>query len=393
MSERAKEKDALSRRAFIKKAAATAAGITVAWHGTKFASPQAVGANERVSLGFIGVGGRGTLLLRTTVALEGVRVPAVCDLREARMRRAMDIASKFGARGYLDFREMLDKEKLDGVVVATEVGNHAKVVVPVLERDLHCFSEKPMDCTVEKVDQITRAARKSKGIYQIGFQRRYIPGYHEIIGRIQQGEFGEIVFLQGMWHWGHDVGGWVADVNMSGGPLVEQACHHMDVMTWVLGGQHPLRAAAAASVMGNQPGRLAESNSAVIYQFPNGINFSYTHLHCAAKPHQGDMERVYAERAGIDIPRGVAFDRRTGKEIKLYEGPLHWGAGTKPELEAFIEGCRTGKTPFSNVETGRVSTLMAILGRKAMYNAQKGRFEIQTVTWEDLGSTTEPEKA
>ncbi len=83
----------------------------------------------------------------------------------------------------------------------TEPNAHAKVVVPVLEAGYNCFGEKPMDITVEAIDAVTAAARKAKGFYQIGTQRRSHPTYQAMMKFIQDGLMGAPSFLQGGWHW------------------------------------------------------------------------------------------------------------------------------------------------------------------------------------------------
>ena len=189
-------KDGVTRRDFLQTSVAGASAITLGVGAKKAHS-----ANDEVVLGFIGVGGRGGRLLKGLLGIEGVRVSSICDLRQDRLDEKVGWAEKWKPNSYKDFRKMLDKEKFDGVVVATEVGNHAQCVVPVLEAGLNCFSEKPMDCTAEKVDAITKAARASKGNYQVGFQRRYNPLFQNAIAKVHSGEFGPVYFLQGHWHW------------------------------------------------------------------------------------------------------------------------------------------------------------------------------------------------
>ena len=208
---------------------------------------------------------------------------AVCDLREDRVEQAAMICEQYepAVRKYTEFQLLLEKEKLDGCIVATEVANHAKCVIPVLESGIHCFSEKPMDTTVEKVDAIVKAAREAKGIYQVGFQRRYAPGIQQAVQFIHDGKAGDIRMLQGMWQWTWAVGGWVGDVDMSGGELVEQACHHMDVMNWVMKGQHPISCyavGAATRPLRNGPEHVSEDYSAVVFEYPDDVGFSYTHV-------------------------------------------------------------------------------------------------------------------
>ena len=208
-----RQSNQVSRRKFMRRSSA-AVGVTSVALGAAGVS-RGGGANEKVNLAWIGVGGRGKGILRTTVDhCPDARIAAVCDLKPVEIKNAQRVAERDKPVGYEDFRKMMDKEKLDGIVVATEVANHAKVVVPVLEAGFHCFSEKPMDCTVEKVDRITRAARKAKGIYQIGTQRRYHPGFLAGTKGIHRGKLVKVTFMQGHWHWPWNVGagGWVGDV-------------------------------------------------------------------------------------------------------------------------------------------------------------------------------------
>jgi myo-inositol 2-dehydrogenase/D-chiro-inositol 1-dehydrogenase len=382
----------LSRREFLQKTALGASALVLGATGAR-ATAQSV--NDDVVLGFIGVGGRGTHLLKTLMDIPGARVTAICDLKDYRVRQGQKIADKFKPAGYADFRRMLEKEKLDGIVVATEIGNHAKCVIPVLEAGLHCFSEKSMDCTVEKVDAIVKAARKAKGIYQIGFQRRYNPGFISAVEKIHGGLIGKITYLQGDWHWPWSVGGWVLDVNMSGGELVEQACHHMDVMSWVMRNQHPLQCVAMGAITASYndpPIPTSEDKSAVAYTFPGGVIYSYSHLFYLPPHFQDEKLWVFGENAGIDLPGGMYYGR-DGKEEQIGEpSGTDWDKGTVHELVGFVDAVRKNDKNLvrSNQETGGLSTLISLMGRMAMYNHDKNSFEPRVVKWEDLGSTSNP---
>lgn len=381
----------LSRRDFLQKTALGASALVLG----AGASPGAHCAAEEVSLGFIGVGGRGTHLLRKIVNIEGVRIAAICDLIDYRVKQAQKIAEKSKPKGYLDFRKMLDEETLDAVVVATEIGNHAKCVIPVLEAGLHCFSEKSMDSTVEKVDAIVKAARKAKGIYQIGFQRRYNPGFISAIAKIHAGDIGKITFMQGQWHWPWAVGGWVLDVNMSGGELVEQACHHMDVMSWVMKNQHPVKCVAMGAITAeytNPPVPTSEDKSSVTYLFPDGTIYSYTHLFYLPPFFQKEKLWVFGDKAGVDLATGMKYGR-DGKEDQVGQpSGEDWDKGTDEELKGFIEAVRKNDKSLvrSNQETGAVSTLISMMGRMAFYNRAKDSFEPRVIEWKDVGSTSNP---
>jgi len=379
----------MTRRAFIRNSALGASALAIGAAGPA----RAARPGDDVVVGFIGVGGRGTRLLRYVAALPGCRIGAVCDLRPERVARAQREAGKRGhkPRGYVDFRKMLDKEKLDGVIVATEVANHAKCVIPVLEAGLHCFSEKPMEATVEKVDAIVKAARKAKGIYQIGFQRRYNDSFITAMKAIHSGELGKVLFLQGHWHFPRGFGGWVPNVEISGGRLVEQACHHMDVMSWAMKNQHPIECVGMASITAtykNPPRIISEDHSAVVFRFPGDVIFSYTHISFAPEKWSGEKLWVYGRLCGMDLSKGELYTE--DKKVKKIAEPSDYYKGTREELAAFVENIRNGGRDkvLSNVETGRVSTLMAIMGRTAFRDLKKNKIESRVIRWEDLGSET-----
>ncbi|MBM3335940.1 Gfo/Idh/MocA family oxidoreductase, partial [Candidatus Sumerlaeota bacterium] len=333
-----------------------------------------------------------TRLLKYTTAIEGIRIGAVCDLLSDRVARAQVTAKDHKPRGYTDFREMLEKEKLDGVIVATEVANHAKCVIPVLEAGLHCFSEKPMDSTVEKVDTIVNAARKAKCIYQVGFQRRYNESFIKQMEKLHGGQLGKIAFLAGDWQFPSAVGGWVINVEMSGGKLVEQACHHMDVMSWVMQNQRPLECVgmAAITVKHQNPPRLtAEDHSSIIFRFPGDVVFTYTHTSYCPEQFVGEKLWVYGEKWGVNLSKGLLYTP-DGKSEQIADESDYY-RGEVEELTAFADNIRKGgrEKVLSNAETGRVSTLMALMGTMAFRDLAKNRFEPRIVKWEDLGSTTE----
>ncbi|MFH1743713.1 MAG: Gfo/Idh/MocA family oxidoreductase, partial [bacterium] len=362
----------LSRRTFIRNTSAAAIALG--------APRKILGANDAIALGIIGTGGRGQRLLKAITRIPDFRVAAVCDLVEDRMDLAAEICEQYDpkVKKYLDFRKMLSDEKLDACIVATEEANHAKCVIPVLDAGLHCFSEKPMDVTVEKVDQVTRAARKAKGIYQIGFQRHYVPTFQSAIKHIHDGGVGKVTFMQGMWHWEGGVGGRYLDMDLSGCWFLAQACHHADVMAWVMN-THPLRCEAVGAITVDHkdpPEHCAEDHSTLIFQFPNNAIFSYTHIMYCPKEFTGEKLWVYAEKGGIDLPKGMKYPRSgMGEPERLGEEVPDWDAGTSRELEAFAHHIQNNEKPLADVEVGRLGTLVGIMGGQAMYNRRKKVFE------------------
>jgi len=386
----------LTRRAFLQKSAIGASALAVGLGSRAHAAEK----KDEVAIGFIGVGGRGSTHVQKYSRTDGVRIAAVCDLKTDRVAKAqatIEKAKGYQPKGYTDLNEMLDKEKLDGVIVATEVGNHAKAAIPVLERNINCFCEKPLETTVERMDALVKAARKSKAICQIGFQRHYNDGYVKAVEKIHSGDLGKVAFLQGQWHWTWQIGGgWVCDMDLGGGELVEQAGHHMDVMAWVMNYEHPLECVAMANICRDLPADskpTSEDHSAVVFRFPGNAIFSYTHLFYCPQPFEAEKMLVYGRGWGIDLVKSQLYTPPPdGKVVNLGEDSgQDWGKGTNEELDAFVENIRNGgkEKPKSNIETARIATLMCVMGRKAFRDVTSNKFESKIVKWEDLGTTTD----
>lgn len=376
----------LDRRNFLKTSVASASAVALS-AGVSRGFP----ANEKVRIAWIGYGGRATALLKHMQdACPNAAHIAMCDLKQDRIDAGLKAAEQDKPRGYKDFREMLDQEKPDGVMVVTAPCDHATVVVPVLDAGFNTFAEKPMDITVEKIDAITKAARASKGIYQIGTQRRSHPLYRQMIQAVWDGVAGNMQFLQGGWHWHRDPSN--ARVARDGGRFIEQASHHTDVMSWVMKDAHPIRCTAMGfAYTGSKPSQFSETESATIFEFPGGVLFSYTHLWLLPKKYQTEILRAFGDKGCMDFNQAVFTSSKDEKEQRYGDViGQEWGSGTPESLAHFVDCIKTGnRTPWASVETGRICSLMCIMARMAMVNAKKDIYEPSVVTWKDIGSTTD----
>ncbi len=390
-------KDKLTRRKFVQS---SALGVSAMAMGTKAVHGAAV--NEKVRLGWIGMGGRGIELLNRMHLsnAKNIRTVAVCDLKQERIDLAKKVAKGDNPTGYKDFRKMLDKEKLDGVLIATWPNTHAEISIPVLQAGIHCFCEKPLDIDVESVDAVTKVARKADCIYQLGTQRRYNPGFVSGMPMITGGKFGKVAFMQGHWHWHW----WWTNypLELRGGMFLDQACHHMDVMNWAMGNQHPATACAMGYNMVQPPeeGELhSPTHISATFKYPTGQVFSYTHLFCLPKQFTDEKLWVFCEKGCADVGHGLFYpsDKPGGdKEIEPKrigeDSENDWNKGIVEELKDFVDNIKTGgkRTPKANIETARIATLTGIMGRESLINREKHSYDPRLVQWKDLGTTTDP---
>jgi len=175
----------LTRRRFLGTsfAATVGAGLT----GSLLRPSRVLGANERLNIGVIGVGGRGAGNL---AGVASQNIVALCDIDEARLGTA---AAKFpGAKKYFDYRELLEQADLDAVVIATPDHHHAPATVRALRRGLHVYCEKPLTHTVDEARLITRLSAEKKLATQMGTQNHEHPGYLRLVELLQSGAIGAV---------------------------------------------------------------------------------------------------------------------------------------------------------------------------------------------------------
>lgn len=146
-----------------------------------------LGANERLNIGVIGVGGRGAGDL---AAVSGENIVALCDVDTNRLEGAAKQHPM--AKKYFDYRELLEQKDLDAVVVATPDHHHAPATVRALRRGLHVYCEKPLTHTVEEARLIRKLTAEKKVATQMGTQNHEHPGYLRLVELIQSGAIGNV---------------------------------------------------------------------------------------------------------------------------------------------------------------------------------------------------------
>ena len=143
-----------TRRDFLKTTAVTAGVLAV---GSR---QQILGANDRINIGIIGVGGMGSGHLRALTEHSdeyNCKVVAVCDVYQRRLNLAKEIC---GGDCYLDYRELLKREDIDAVWVVTPDHWHSKISIDAMAAGKHVYCEKPMTLTIEQAFEVRDAVKK-----------------------------------------------------------------------------------------------------------------------------------------------------------------------------------------------------------------------------------------
>ncbi len=208
---------------------------------------------DPLRIGVVGVGGRGTRLLQTALALAEVRVAAVADVVEERARAAAQQAG--GVPAYTSHMELMESGHVEAVLIGTPHPFHARIAVDAAARGLHILCEKPLAVEVSEGDRMVRAAAQAGVRLGIMFQRRLEPLHrraHEIIASGALGELHELELVSTGWYRPqsyYESGAWRGTwTGEGGGILANQAPHDIDLLCWLGGPATALTAALGTRI-------------------------------------------------------------------------------------------------------------------------------------------------
>ncbi len=197
-----------TRRAFIKKAAAAAAVASatnifktpVYGQNQAPSSGRVIGANDRITVGYVGVGKQGTvhLLSQKKFATDNnIAQVAVCDLYQKHLDAARQAIGVKESDAYSDHRKLLERKDIDAIVAAPVDNWHAQVTIDSLEAGKHVFCEKPMTRYLGEAFQVYDTVKKSGKVYVIGSQGCMDSKWHKAAEWIRAGKLGPLVWSQG----------------------------------------------------------------------------------------------------------------------------------------------------------------------------------------------------
>ncbi|MCW5981116.1 MAG: Gfo/Idh/MocA family oxidoreductase [Bryobacteraceae bacterium] len=202
----------MKRREFLAGAGAVGAALGI--------GPRRVlGANDRISLGAIGVGGRGSYVSRAFQRLGeqagGVQVGAVCDVWQ---RRVTENKKLFNCEGYLDYRELLARNDIDAVLIATPDHWHAPIAIEAMKSGKDVYLEKPMCHTVKEAKDLVDTVRATGRVLQVGSQTTSADQWYKAKKVIADGMIGDMIMSQGSYHRNSVEGEWNWEIDANAGP-------------------------------------------------------------------------------------------------------------------------------------------------------------------------------
>lgn len=344
-------------------------------------------SGSTVATAMIGTGNRGTHVLRGVLEQPNAKVLALCDIKPDRLDNAASVAAKDNPKTYRDWKQVIDRKDIEAVFIATPPHLHAEMAVAALQAGKHVYCEKPVGVTAAQVRNVVKVAKATKRVFTAGQQLRSHLQMTEAVGKIRSGLIGDLLMVKAQRHANADLphdgssGDWYFDVSKSGGYLIEQSVHNLDVCNWVIGA-HPTKACGfgATNLYKNDPpGRSIFDCGSMTFEYPGGVQMSFTQnvFHPRGLQGGGQLVLVYGAKGAVDLMYAATLYpmERDGKPQVIAEKREE---KTHAHTTAFYDAITKGGPNPADLTVGATAALTAILGHEAM-TRQK------VVTWTELG--------
>lgn len=373
------------------------------------------GFADKVRVGLIGTGGRGQGLIKVMSKLEPVDVVACCDIQKDRLEAGLKYAVE-GAKGYSDYKAILDDKTIDAVVIATPLHLHFQMVRDAIDAGKHVYCEKTLTLTIEDALALEPIIKNSSKVFQVGYQHRYNPLYQKVKDIITGDEFGPLSHVECYWNRNGDWRRPVSDPKLerlinwrmyreySGGLMAELSSHQMNIVQWITE-SHPIKVQGFGGIDYWKDGRETFDNIHAHFLFEDGLKVDCTCLTTNAQ--MGFQMKFYGKNATIQIVRGEGYQARLwveptymmamsnesadvdavsgataqlkqGEPILIYDAQAgHEDAEPTIHALAHFASCiLDDKTPIVSYESGRDSAISVALANKAMQTSE-------TIKWSD----------
>jgi predicted dehydrogenase len=396
----------VDRRSFF----VSGAGALAAW-----AAPP----SDRVVLGVIGSGGRGTLVMTVFQNDPALEVGAICDVYEPNLERALSTASKANGahpKAYRNYKELLADKNVQAVLIATPEHWHYQMVMDALAAGKDVYVEKPLCQTPEEGAKLVEAEKKTKSIIQVGMQRRSYDLYQEGRGIVAAGTLGAVRMVRSWWlnnylggspatkldgplDWEQWQGpakrhpfdanrfrNWRYYSDYAGGILADQGAHVFDGIHMLMGAGYPLAVNASAGKP-HKAGVDQPESVVAIAEYPEDFLGVFTVNYAAMqyRTRNDQLNQLDGDAARMDIGREELKVFMKGAEEQpaiSKKSPKGFGYATDLHVQNFLECVRTRKTPTAPMKLAFPAALVVQManlslkqGRRLRWNAAAGKVE------------------
>ncbi len=372
---------------------------------TALQASRALGANERIRVGFIGVGNRGMQVLEGFLRHSDCQPVVVCDIFGPYAQKAKErLEGKVAAEH--DFRKVLDRSDLDAVVIATPDHWHAIQTVAACNAGKDVYVEKPLSVTVVEGRKMVEAVRRNKRIAQVGTHRRSSATYIKLAGEIADGRVGKVtvsrayrlsnMFPAGigraptadpppdldwdMWLGPRPKRPYQANIapykfrwwDLYSSQMANWGVHYLDAICWLTGEMAPASVCAMGGRFAVDDDRTVPDTLEAVFQFASGRLAVFVQYEANGNPAliQGELELRGTDATAYVGDRGYEFvperggqfaDRKPRSRPFKFEQIEKHDDVTAAHARNFLDCVKSRNLPNADIEIGHRSTTMSLL--------------------------------
>lgn len=381
--------------------------------GGYLATSRGFAANETITVGCIGTGGRAQALMKPLSSIQGVRIAAVCDVWDVNLAAGKRLADP-QAFATKDYRELLERKDIDAVLIATPNHQHVPILAAACSAGKDVYVEKPLTHFLAEGATALEAQNRFRRIVQVGLQQRSMPQFQKGYELVRSGQLGPIRKVHLTWNRnaargsvkyeidpaGVDWKAWLGNArpqpfdpyrfrewrwfwDFGGGVFADLMVHYIDVAQWYLDVDHPEQAVSIGNNFSNDRWETPDTAQTLL-QYPDAqVYFESTFMNArngAMLEFMGTEATLYLDRGRLEVIPEHKRDAHNRTAQLPSEPEMQWilGSGPKgadfydaPDGEAlhlgnWLECVRSRQTPRVPVEAGISAASAAHLGNIAL---------------------------
>jgi predicted dehydrogenase len=299
---------------------------------------------------------------------------------------------------YTDYKEMIEKEEIDVVTIATESGYHAEIAIYCMKKGIHAIVEKPIALSIQDAKEMVKVAKEYKVKLCVSHQNRFNKSIQMLRNSIEENRFGRLINATARILWNRNEGyytqaPWRGTWALDGGTLMNQCIHNIDLLQWTLGGEIDTVYAQCDTFIRDIE---AEDFGAIMIRFKNGAIGLVEGSACVYPKNLEETLSVFGETGtacigGLAVNRIETWRFADGKDseeeiLKQQENDPDsvYGYGHTPLFKDMIEAIRENRTPYISGEEGMKAMSIILAAYKSRLTGMPVKFPMDDFSTMDM---------
>jgi UDP-N-acetyl-2-amino-2-deoxyglucuronate dehydrogenase len=322
---------------------------------------------------------------------------ATCDvIAEYAEAKKQEYITKLGEDAsvvvYTDYKDMLEKEDIDVIALATESGYHPEIAIYCMNKKKHIIIEKPMALSIEDADKMIKCAKDNNVKICVSHQNRFNKPIQQLRSAVEENRFGRLINGTARILWSRNMGyyeqaPWRGTWKLDGGTLMNQCIHNIDLLQWMMGGEIDTVYAQCDTFIRDIE---AEDFGAIIIRFKNGAIGIVEGTACVYPKNLEETLNIFGEKGTVCIG-GLAVNKiETWKfadnkddedEILKAQGEdpdSVYGFGHTPLFEDMIDAIKNDREPLINGEEGKKGMSIILAAYKSRLTGMPVKFPMES---------------